>query len=313
MLILIGHALAFKQQTGWLADSSHIGSPLFFFLSGVFLSVPQSWPSWLMRKVDGLLKPYLVVLTVLGGSYFIFGNINLLDYFGGVLYATGLTIALLPLWFLPHLFLSLCCAAGLLYAGNRLYVPMAAWWFVVALLLLCAPTVLASTQQLPLSADLLPVSMALVIAGYMLSGRVKRFTVNLPVFCIATGVFVSLLLYGAAGIDMNLRIYRDHFYTPILIASGIIVLLCAANWMQRIRYLGTSLAFFGKYSLLMLLFHFLWLRWIFRCLKDSTVDSDNAQITIAVILCLLLCLCTIKIISASRWLLLLLLPVRARS
>lgn len=304
LLIMTGHALAFRQQTGWLADSSHIGSPLFFFLSGVFLSLPQSWPIWSMQKADALLKPYLLVLAAMGVAYAILGRMDWLNYVSGVLFANGSSIVLLPLWFLPHLFLSLCCAALLLWVGCSSTV----WWIFVLAVLACVPSILAMLPALPLSADLLPVSIPLVIAGYLLSRRVKGFTANLPLFCVASAIFFGLLLYRGAAIDMNLRIYRDHFYTPVFIASGIFVLLCVAAWLQTVRWLGEGLAFLGRYSLLVLLFHFLWLRRIFHYLKESPVDSVNMQVMIAVVLCVLLCVGTIKLVCASRWLSLLLLP-----
>jgi hypothetical protein len=114
---------------------THLSTPLFVFFSGVFLNIDRPFFESVIRKADGLLKPYLVVLLVLGMVYAAMGAL-LLPYIVGVLYATGPTIALVPLWFLPHLFICLLAGIAVLQLCKRLALPRYGYIFLLLFLLM---------------------------------------------------------------------------------------------------------------------------------------------------------------------------------
>ena len=39
VLVIAGHSIAFRYTEGWLLQCSHLGTPLFIFLSGVFINI----------------------------------------------------------------------------------------------------------------------------------------------------------------------------------------------------------------------------------------------------------------------------------
>ncbi len=67
ILIVFGHNWIVLHEKGELFRmifSFHV--PLFFFLSGIFLKASTQFRGFLLSRADSLLKPYFVVLAVLG-------------------------------------------------------------------------------------------------------------------------------------------------------------------------------------------------------------------------------------------------------
>ncbi len=100
--------------------------PLFFFLSGLFLKDSARLGDFALSRADALLKPYAVVLVLLGIAEMLapklvpVADTTPLAYFSGVLYATAPTIAWTPLWFLPHLFVATVFSLAILRATRTL-------------------------------------------------------------------------------------------------------------------------------------------------------------------------------------------------
>jgi fucose 4-O-acetylase-like acetyltransferase len=312
ILAVLGHTLAFSKQAGFLESVTHLSSPLFFFLSGIFLSIEVPWLSWFAIKMDALLKPYVVVLLLLGAYFYCAGNSSISQYLAGMVYAKGSTIALLPLWFLPHLFLSLNCAALLLRVGRCLQSDRLFGMVSAVMLLAIAPyaiNIFKLSEGLPLSADLLPVSMALIFLGYIFADAARNFSVKPWVFCLSAVVYLGIVFYGDAKIDMNKRVYGDPLFTPIMIVAAIYLLLGISSCLVQWHCLaGRMLAWMGVNSLSILLFHFLWLRWLFGMLHHWVPDHVAVCVVPVFIACLLLCALTITIVRQQHWLSLLLMP-----
>lgn len=303
LLIIAGHALAFASQPHHaLAVVSHLGSPLFFFLSGVFLSLRRPPRVWLHQRLDALLKPYVVVLLAWAVVHEVTGTLDWPTYLAGMVYGTGATITILPLWFLPHLLLVLCCAQLLLRMGQAVAADMRWYWLPVLLLPALAQPVLQAgwpSQGLPFSADLLPLSLPLVLAGYLLAAPVRHWVPRLPVCVMAMMAVWLAVRYGGAAIDMNLRLWTAPLATMLMVAAGLYVLLCLAVWCAGLGPLATALAWFGRHSLLVLLFHFLWLRLLFRWLREQGVVVDAGWIVAASFACVALCCATILVVQRS--------------
>jgi fucose 4-O-acetylase-like acetyltransferase len=66
VFVVLGHTLAFRYQEGALLLLTHLTTPLYLFLSGVFIKVDRPWRQAVMRLLDALLKPYFVVLLAWG-------------------------------------------------------------------------------------------------------------------------------------------------------------------------------------------------------------------------------------------------------
>lgn len=312
LLIIAGHALVFAAMPQhWLASLSHLATPMFFFLSGAFISLRRPLHEWLRTRLDALLKPYIVVLLGWAVVHDVTGVLDWSSYLAGMLYGTGATIVILPLWFLPHLLLVISCAQLLLRAVKRWRVDERWYWLLLLLPLLAKPLLQAGWPQegLPFSADLLVLSLPLVFAGHLLANCVRQFVPSLPVCVVAIAAVWVAAKYGAAAIDMNRRLWGSPLATMLMVAAGLYVMQCLAVWLSKIASISKALAWFGRYTLLVLLFHFLWLRWLFRLLREQGIVMNEGWVVVAVVACVLLCCVTIVIVQRSNVLSRCLLPL----
>ena len=100
ILVVFGHNALANVEIHSFIFSFHI--PLFLLLSGIFFNPSQSFTQLILTKSDGLLKPYFLVVGVLGLIKFIAGaKLPLLIF--SILYGNG-SNTWPPLWFLPYLF-----------------------------------------------------------------------------------------------------------------------------------------------------------------------------------------------------------------
>lgn len=304
LLLIAGHAMAFAAMPQhWLAGLSHLATPVFFFLSGAFISLRLPLREWLRTRLEALLKPYVVVLLVWAVVHDVSGTIDWYSYLAGMLYGTGRTITILPLWFLPHLLLVLCCMRLLLLAGQRMRVNERWYWWLVVLLPVVASPVLqrsAPVGGLPWGADLLLLSLPLLLAGHLLEDRVRQFVPSIP-FCLLAVFAVWLTAqYGGAAIDMNQRLWQSPLAAMLMTAAGVYVVMCLAAWLSATGKVSAALAWFGSHTLLVLLFHFLWLRVLFRCLREQGVVVGEGWLVLVWVACVLLCCATIAAVQRSR-------------
>lgn len=333
ILMVLGHAMAFRYTDGWLLQLTHLSTSLFIFLSGIFLNIDRPWSDSLIRKADGLLKPYLVILLVLGIVYAVLGGLVVLPYLIGVLYATGPTIALVSLWFLPHLFLCFLVGVAVLQFCRRIALPRYAYVLLLLFLLVAGQRSLDIVWQQPLqqawwktmlrpaahwpglpwSLDVLPLTLAFQLAGYIFSSRVKIFRFQwLPVLLVLS-VIVLLVNSGYAVIDINLRIYRDPVFTTLFVFCGIYMVLSMAAVFSYISLLAAGLAYIGKNFLVVLLFHLLVLRVLFRQVVIWIPDYEALHVPLMFIGGLLISLLLVILVHRIRWLSLLLLPMQSRT
>ncbi|HTH94023.1 MAG TPA: acyltransferase family protein [Rhodocyclaceae bacterium] len=272
VLIVFGHNRIVQNDPGELYRvifSFHL--PLFFFLSGVFLSPEKDPATILKQRADSLLKPYFVVLLLLGAAYMIQTYAFSIDYAFGIFYAVGSSVLWTPLWFLPHLLLAQLLAAYLL----RFFEPekFGSILLVIALLLLGVPLLwfghayspftlelLPNVEHhiigLPWSLDLLPVSTAFVIAGYFSKNIMMQTPMQgLRAALVASVVFVALHLFSHDTLDMNERRYDSIIVSSLMAFSGIRMTLGLSCCFVAVPFLARPLAQLGVASLFIFIFH----------------------------------------------------------
>lgn len=278
ILVVFGHnwiVLHEKSELFRVVFSFHM--PLFFFLSGIFLRSSDGISHFLQMRASLLLKPYFVVLTIVGILKLlkasVFGTIGpqIGDYFIGMLYGTGNTIIWAPMWFLPHLFITLTFSLLVLKTvvtktNSKVWMASSA----VALLLLGVyfmdtfwhPEInstdsirVSGLPGLPWSIDLVPITSSLVIFGYLLGERVKSVTFNAAHFILSVSIFSCLHYYYNETIDLNLRIYGSAFISTAQAISGIYIAISSASFLQKYSSFRTLLGYIGSGSLFILIFH----------------------------------------------------------
>lgn len=269
LLVVLGHNWLVNHAPGEafrLIYSFHMA--LFFFLSGVFLRADAPFARFCRDKASGLLKPYFVVLVLvlLAG---IPQRLPLPEQWLGVFFATGQSIPWMPLWFLPHLFLALVGARGVLALapGPRsivviaaLLLGVAAWWLPYAAelhwgLLEIRPGRRAALIGLPFSADLLPATLPYVLVGCLLAPRVRELNPRWSWLVTSLAAFIVLHAGFDETMNLNYRVYGQVFVSTIQAVAGICLILQAAGFIGRQPWGAVPLAYLGRNSLFILIFH----------------------------------------------------------
>jgi polysaccharide biosynthesis protein PslL len=94
--------------------------PLFFMLSGVFFSYKDNFSDFCKKKLNALIKPYLIILISLYLLTELLGMGSDKWPFWGIFYGNGDIIRWSPMWFLTHLF-ALYISAYLLFKFTKLF------------------------------------------------------------------------------------------------------------------------------------------------------------------------------------------------
>lgn len=278
LLVVLGHNWIVDDKDGLpfiLIFSFHM--PLFFLLGGVYLNASTNFQQFIRGKADTLLKPYVVVLTLLGMWHLIVGTTTPAEYFGGMLYGVGSTIEWVPMWFLPSLFVTLVFARGLLSVLNRYHYGDAGLCAVIIFLfaigawsiglfadidsksypvltLIFGPT--RHIIGLPFNLDLLPISAAFLLSGYLLREKIRNPVFKPMHLIAATIIFLVLNLMFPYVTDLNARLYGNWLITPVRAMSGIYIAISLAVLINEYsRILSRSLGYLGRISLFILIFH----------------------------------------------------------
>lgn len=294
LLVVFGHSWIVLHEKGELFRiifSFHM--PLFFLLSGIFLKETEGLPSLLKSKADSLLKPYFVILGGLGIAHILTGNGSLL-YFVGLLYSTGSTIEWVQLWFLPHLFVVVIFswltvkAFSVNCLNKKIFALVPAAFLISGILAIQmfwlkpmsefgGPSFLfgkkALLPGLPFSIDIILISSAYFLAGYMMSKYIQDISFNLLLFLCAVSVFFGLHYFFDETIDLNRRIYGNMLISSMQAFSGIYIVLSVSSLLSFSSSLTTLFAHIGSGSIFILIFH-----WFFmdnaRLLFDANTSMD---------------------------------------
>jgi fucose 4-O-acetylase-like acetyltransferase len=282
MLVVLGHTLAeanYHVQNlnvlflGQLIYSFHM--PLFFFLSGMFFKPDMRFPDLLKRRFDSLLKPYLFTLFLI---YFVsvFYDKNLGLSTAAVrivkaLYGNSYYLELYwsQIWFLPALFAINLFAFGFYAIFKRLPV----WTMLIGLLLTLGVGILTINWFMPFKLALfgynlelsgLPFSLdiVLVCGFFFLLGREVYERVPLEVFSpfwvliASAAVTLALNWQFPATLGLNFRVYESPLFNTLEALAGIVFIISLSQWIEKWGgWLSRLLQYYGKISLIVLIFH----------------------------------------------------------
>ena len=268
---------------------------------------PPCTPCW-PAAARALLQPYAVVLGMLlvvgaakqwrtGGD----GLAHALNSLQGMAWGTGSTLPWPPLWFLPHLLLA--SAATLLWLNicNRLQPGSATLPMLSTLPLLAGGWVVLdhmTPKGLPWSLDLLPLSMACLLLGHAVRTRMANPNLPLPVLLGLAAAFATLHGVWDDTIDLNLRHYGQPLVATAQALLGMACVMGLAERLARLASVAKPLAYLGRHSLAVLLFH-VWLQDMTTAavLKASPHSALAAAVSFAVA-------CTAPLLIwalAARW------------
>jgi polysaccharide biosynthesis protein PslL len=253
--------------------------PLFFFISGIFFKPNQSFSDLINSKSIALLKPFFVVLfgVFIGESLTNSGfdvQRGLLDIF----YASSSSISWTPLWFLSHLFVIFLFAwllnqtilkhikqdvgkglfiLAMLFLGT---LSLKLFWekpinpFGINHLIFYSGDIL---KGLPFTLDIILVTTAFFLAGYLLAGKLLTFQFNKLLTLIAFALFTGLHYFYNETIGLHIRDYGNFIICTLQIISGIYLVFALACLCTKVNWLNKSLSYLGAASLYILIFHFM--------------------------------------------------------
>jgi fucose 4-O-acetylase-like acetyltransferase len=174
-------------------------------------------------------------------------------------FATGVGLAtdVVPLWFLPHLALSSLFVVVLLRcAGSsdvRRLAAIALGLFAIGVFAI--RNMPRQFEGWPWSADLLPVSAALILAGFLCRPRIVGFVPDRRLLAAAASTFVLLHVGFDESMDLYDRMYGEVWVTTAQAMAGIYLCLCLSAYVTRHRLLAAVLAYVGVRTLFVLMFH----------------------------------------------------------
>jgi len=282
-LVVLGHTLAeanYHVQNsnvfflGRLIYSFHM--PLFFFLSGMFFKPDMRFLDVLKRRFDSILKPYLFTLfLVYFASVFYDKSLDLPTVVNRVikaLYGNSYYLELYwsQLWFLPTLFAVSIFAFGFYVVFKRL----PGWMTFVGLLLTLVVGIWTLNWFMPFNLALfshnfelngLPFSLDLVLVCgfFFLLGREVYERVPMEVFSplwVLIGsavVLIGLNVLFDSMMNLNTREYGAPLVNTLEALAGIIFVLSISQWIEKWGgWASRALQYYGKISLIVLIFHF---------------------------------------------------------
>lgn len=245
--------------------------PLFFFLSGVFFSASTASNIFYVKKGDALLKPYFTTLFLVLLLSALFGGSEYLSKFLGILYGNGVTLPKIwsPLWFLPHLFLTYAFTYQLVRITNIQNREAGSKFLVVLFLSIVGTQFIdifwytkislgggeIELPGLPFGLDIVCVSASFFISGAFLREMIIRFRPNVLLLICAIALFLIIVVFTDAHMDINKRVYRTPFFTTVGSICGIYGVMCVAFYCQRVDTLRKLFLVFGQSSLFILIFH----------------------------------------------------------
>lgn len=274
LLVALAHAdiSIFAPYAHRLIYSFHM--PLFFFLSGYFLSTKLPFWKTVVKRFHTILKPYFVMIPIIYLGAISFSNMRFVTVFGRILkfmYASGYYIDWVQLWFLPSLFVT-SLFSYLLYrfALNRFENRFIRWGILLAVQALAVMTVDAfypfsltlfgkeyELYGLPYSLDLLLLSSFF----YCLGSEIRNLSVEKLLektwFLLATGASLALLVFlFAQRVDFNTRTFESFPINTVEAILGILFTLAVSKQIDlRAPRLASALTYTGQASLFILIFH----------------------------------------------------------
>ncbi len=260
LLVVLGHTWALAPFEEFNRVILTFDLPVFLFVAGVFLRPGGSTFGFALSKADAILKPYAVALLALGLWW---GSLNA-TYVGDVLYGIGPSVVWpwVPVWFLPHLFVTLVLCFLLL---RLVRAPSRIWYLPLAVVLIGLGVALSRTLRargivtdeigLPGCADIALISAGFVLAGYACRDQVLGYRPRLSHLALALVVFGGLHVFSDASVNFRERVYDSFPINTAEAFSGIALVLIASCWIVAWAPLGALFVGLGQRSIFILIFH----------------------------------------------------------
>ncbi|MBE9229517.1 acyltransferase family protein [Phormidium sp. LEGE 05292] len=278
LLVVFGHNQIVLKEQGELFNiiySFHL--PLFFFLAGLFFKADDKITRLMQGKFDSIIKPYFVTLIVVGAIYIPLNHYSPIRYIAGVVYGTESTIPAewAPLWFLPHLW-AIFTVSWLLIKVTNLCVINKLWQIVVMLLILIIGILTIHLfweipinntpilnlvfndnllTGLPLSLDIVLISLFFFLLGLLLKKQAFNFNVNYQYFALILFGFCFCHYYFNYTMDLSERRYDNIIISTFEAICGIYIILCFSNLISKFKGIRDILSYIGTGSMFILIFH----------------------------------------------------------
>ncbi len=270
ILVALAHSPIRKMFPQIIDSMSLFRMPLFFFLSGLFFSDSDNSSKFLWKKFDSLLKPYFTTLIIVTFIMLLVQEKkSFLPEFAGILYGNGNTIEWVPLWFLSHLF-AVHCFVYFIYK----FTSFKNFSLINKLLMLTVMFIVGifsidvfnfaeielwgrsfTLPGLPFSLDLLLISSTYYIFGTILKDRIINFKPNNYLLGFSFLIFMIIIIFSNAYINLNSRIYANPLFTSIGTICGIYLMLSLSIFLDKINFGRSFLLYIGTSALFVLIFH----------------------------------------------------------
>lgn len=262
ILVILGHMTRFTSFSNKAIYTFHM--PLFFLVSGYFISFRDKYKDFVKKKATQLLLPYffscLCVLVIQIIKQVILGKTleQVLQTFGKLIYSfvygSGMEYYkpfYIPpigvLWFLLALFISLITVRKFLeYKYGPVYIVLLAYAGYLSSMLL----------WLPFSVQAGFTVSIFVYIGYLANknGFLEEKT-NPLIVIFALGIWLFGIFFGK-GLYVFFNGYGNGLFSIVVgICGTYIVLLISRFICKHLNFLTKILVFFGKNSLIVLCFH----------------------------------------------------------
>ena len=242
--------------------------PLFFIISGYFINPKTNFLTFVMKKARSLLIPYYVVcifMIIIGGLKGLFsGNflLNIYDWTYSTLYAVGdsfnIPFQIKPIgaiWFLWALFWG-TCFVRLTTSMNRI------WRMIFLFILILFGYYSIRWVCLPLSLQVGAFTSLYIYIGFIwhkyesnldrISKNIKSIILIIAIWCWAFFIY-SFETFWLVRCDIGRGIF-DLFSS---LCASFIVIYLSYLLEKKDNIIVNTLAYFGKFSLLVLCIHIL--------------------------------------------------------
>ncbi len=246
--------------------------PLFFFLSGMFFRPERAFGETVKRRFNTLMKPYFFALFIIYLGEAAFSNMTFPVIAGRIakaLYATGKYIDWVQLWFIPHLFaVAVFVWIAWRFVFGRVKLDWLRWLLLFAMLSVGvftmpyfwpfrAPVVGMELYGLPFSLDLVLASGFFFLVGYEVNQKPLEKVFASPLVLLLTfGGLLTLVLFLPPELDFNTRTYPSLWINTVESLLGIVMILSLARNLEKwSEKLANVFRYFGRISLVILIFH----------------------------------------------------------
>ena len=283
LLVVAGHnwiILGGKGELYRIVYSFHI--PLFFILAGTFFNPNKSFRVILKERFQILLVPYFftsLVIEIIALTFNFQPDLFTKSLFW-VAYGTGTQMRWVSFWFLTHLFLVSIFSWGLINLFKKFEIKRYGQIFILLVLLTIGwlsirvfwkmPIGGMKVNGLPFSADLLLISSFYFMLGSFSQAWIKEREFHVMPLILSGVIFFGIHALTNVTTDLNLRLYNSLIVATVLAITGSFTVIEISKYLARFAIAEKVLGYFGRHSLIILIFHSFFQDNLFVLLSDYT-------------------------------------------